>query len=126
MEHKAKEARPVLKARRDLKEKKAIQALRALPDRRANVASLVLKGYREQREKKGTRAFRVFMEHKAKGASLVLKGLRDPQGQRGIQQIPAGYKTLKIAFPNWKRDSPRKTKELMDALCLIEGSVALH
>ena len=70
----------------------------------AKVAGLVLKACREQKEKKAIRGLRAFPDHRGSVDCPALKDPRDPQGQREIQQIPAGFKTLKTESPNWKRD----------------------
>jgi hypothetical protein len=111
-------ASPGLKDLRDqqaLKAKRVTRAPRAFMEHKAKGASPALKGHREQREKKAIQALRVLAVRRAKGASPVLKGSRDPQGQREILQTPAACKTLKTAFPNWKRDSRRRASEVSEA-----------
>jgi hypothetical protein len=112
--------REVLRAR---KGKRGVQVLRAPQVHRAEEDSRVLKGRKGQKEKRGIQVLRAPQVHRAKEDSPALRGL---QGQREIPQIPAGCNSLRTAFPNWKRDSRRQARELMDGLCFIEGSVELR
>ena len=106
-DHRGSAGCQALKALRDpqgQREKEANRVCGDLREHQAKVAGLVLKACREQKEKKAIRGLRAFPDHRGSVDCPALKDPRDPQGQREIQQIPAGFKTLKTESPNWKRD----------------------